>query len=335
MELTVDPGSPVPPSHQIAEAIRYRIAVGELRPGDRLPSLRDAGAALDVHYLTVRKAYQALARDGLLESARGRGTWVADSPGPPSFDPTLRRFLSRVLREARDEHALGPRELADLLGGVAAEGRNHVVPNEPHLVPGDSEELDEASSGGRASDSGDPADDGVLHVVECSELQARDYADQLKARVPRPVRPWRLDGGEPPPGLIVGTYFHFNDIRERWPHRAADLVFVTVSLDPELAHRIDGAERSPDGPIRVRLCEVDASRMHSVLPELVQLLPEDRYRVEQLPVRRPADALASDDPAPVLFAPRLWSRLPDEERRDSRAHLLRYVIDPSSLESLQ
>lgn len=324
----MDPGSPVPPSHQIAEAIRYRIAVGELRPGDRLPSLREAGAALDVHYLTVRKAYQALARDGLLESARGKGTWVAVSPHPTSFDPTLRRFLTRVLREARDEHALGPPELADLLARVAAGGRTHVV-------PGDPEESVEESSGGRASDSGDPKEDGAIHLVECNELQARDYADQLNARVVRTVRPWLLNDGEPPPGLIVGTYFHFNDIRERWPHRAPDLVFVTVRLDPGLAHRIAGDEGPPDGQIRVRLCEVDASRMHSVLPDLVQLLPEDRYRVEQLPVRRPADALASDDPAPVLFAPRLWSRLPAEERRDSRAHLLHYVIDPSSVESLR
>src|SRR5262245_48034254 len=42
MRLQLDPQSPVPLYHQLAESLRYRIATGALRPGQPLPPLREA-----------------------------------------------------------------------------------------------------------------------------------------------------------------------------------------------------------------------------------------------------------------------------------------------------
>jgi DNA-binding transcriptional MocR family regulator len=62
---------------QIAEAIRSQILDGELKPGQRLPPIRDLAKDLSVHRLTVFKAYEELSSAKLVESRPGSGTFVA------------------------------------------------------------------------------------------------------------------------------------------------------------------------------------------------------------------------------------------------------------------
>src|SRR3954471_583298 len=62
---------------RIAAEILRRVAAGELRPGDRLPPIRQAAGEWGVNLNTVAKAYAALAERGILESRAGGGTVVA------------------------------------------------------------------------------------------------------------------------------------------------------------------------------------------------------------------------------------------------------------------
>lgn len=59
--------------------VRDRIASGELRPGDSLPSERDMAAMTGLSRVTVRKAMQTLVGSGHLEQRHGSGTFVAGS----------------------------------------------------------------------------------------------------------------------------------------------------------------------------------------------------------------------------------------------------------------
>lgn len=72
----------------IAAAISRLVRGGELRPGDRLPTVRALAADLQVSPATVSSAWQALAAVGLVE-ARGRaGTVVLPEPSawlPPRY----------------------------------------------------------------------------------------------------------------------------------------------------------------------------------------------------------------------------------------------------------
>lgn len=77
MFLRIDPGSGIPLGVQIGSALRLAIVTQRVRPGEQLPSARDLAAELRVNFHTVRKAYQELEADGLLESRRGLGTFVA------------------------------------------------------------------------------------------------------------------------------------------------------------------------------------------------------------------------------------------------------------------
>lgn len=70
------------PAHaQIREAILEQVRSGSLRPGDRLPSEPEIAERFGVSRMTANKAILALVHDGWLVREKGRGTFVASSPG--------------------------------------------------------------------------------------------------------------------------------------------------------------------------------------------------------------------------------------------------------------
>ncbi len=75
--VTIDPTTRVPAYQQIEAQLAERIHSGALGPGDRLPPERNLAADLGVSRMTVRQAFDALARAGLVERGVGRGTFVA------------------------------------------------------------------------------------------------------------------------------------------------------------------------------------------------------------------------------------------------------------------
>jgi molybdate-binding protein/DNA-binding transcriptional regulator YhcF (GntR family) len=66
--------------HQIADAIRKQILLGELKPRDRLPSVREMAVQWSCTPGTIQRAYQELARQGLVTSRAGQGTRVVEKP---------------------------------------------------------------------------------------------------------------------------------------------------------------------------------------------------------------------------------------------------------------
>ena len=86
--LTIEPRSPVPLGEQVQRGIRRAIAEGELGPNDQLPPVRQLAADLGINLNTVARAYRELEREGLVVTARGRGTRVA-----------ARRSAVRISRE--------------------------------------------------------------------------------------------------------------------------------------------------------------------------------------------------------------------------------------------
>ena len=65
---------------RIAADIRRRIAAGEWRPGEALPSRAELAAELGVHSQTVRLAYVLLRRTGVLEGEERKAVYVAHPP---------------------------------------------------------------------------------------------------------------------------------------------------------------------------------------------------------------------------------------------------------------
>lgn len=72
----------LPPYARVVADIRARIAAGELRPGDRVPSTREIIREWGVAMATASKALAALRQEGLVEAVRGVGTVVRGTPDP-------------------------------------------------------------------------------------------------------------------------------------------------------------------------------------------------------------------------------------------------------------
>ena len=85
---------------QIEEGMRRMIAVGSLRPGDGVPSVRDLATTLRVNPNTVARAYQRLTDHGVFVVKRGEGTFVADAP-----TPLKKSERNETLREAAGRYA--------------------------------------------------------------------------------------------------------------------------------------------------------------------------------------------------------------------------------------
>src|SRR6185295_11412601 len=84
---------------RIAAEILRKVAAGELRPGDRLPPIRQAAGEWQVNLNTVARAYAALAERGILETRAGGGTVVARSrptDGPDGLDPVSQARAERL-----------------------------------------------------------------------------------------------------------------------------------------------------------------------------------------------------------------------------------------------
>ena len=95
--IQLDPQSPVALYLQISEQIRRLVALGALRPGDRLPTVRELAARTRVNRNTAARAIQQLESEGLVRTRVGQGTFVAD--GAPRVG---RERLGRVVDAAID-----------------------------------------------------------------------------------------------------------------------------------------------------------------------------------------------------------------------------------------
>lgn len=100
-KINFDPKFPI--YLQVMEAIRKDILAGRLKPGDKVPSVRELASQLGVNPNTIQKALSELEREGLLESARTSGRFVKEN--------------SEATRQALESayHQLSERYVQDML----------------------------------------------------------------------------------------------------------------------------------------------------------------------------------------------------------------------------
>jgi GntR family transcriptional regulator len=129
MFLRIEKGSAVPISRQIADQIATQCVSGGLRPGERLPSVRELARELAVNQNTVLRVYERLCGEGLLEMRHGQGTFVAANALRGRHALHRARLVDELRQIARQAAGLGlsPDELHTLLA-EAAEGIEDTLP---------------------------------------------------------------------------------------------------------------------------------------------------------------------------------------------------------------
>ncbi len=97
-DLAVDFRSGQPIYLQIVEQIRQKVANGELKPGDQLPTVRQLAAELRVNFNTVARAYRLLDEAGLISTQHGRGTYIWEQPSPETVHTIRKQGLESLTR---------------------------------------------------------------------------------------------------------------------------------------------------------------------------------------------------------------------------------------------
>lgn len=88
----------MPIYRQIIDQVKYQVATGVLKEGDKVESVRQLACKLAVNQNTILKVYNELCRDNILKIVRGDGTFV--SSGKQSISVGDRKKgLSDILRQ--------------------------------------------------------------------------------------------------------------------------------------------------------------------------------------------------------------------------------------------
>jgi GntR family transcriptional regulator len=103
MDIRIDKTSRVPIYDQIKEQIKGLIHAGQIKTGDQLPTIRELSVELSVNFNTVALAYRDLANESVIITERGKGTFVASTPGEEEMvkirHEKLRNLIATLIQE--------------------------------------------------------------------------------------------------------------------------------------------------------------------------------------------------------------------------------------------
>jgi GntR family transcriptional regulator len=123
MKYRVDIHSNIPPSRQLVEHVLDALAMGEIPPGERLPSVRGMASQALVNPNTVVKAYRELEEIGVVKGKNGSGVFVTESGPKTAKKRRGRDTLQAFRKSAREalEAGHGPGDLLSELGSILEE----------------------------------------------------------------------------------------------------------------------------------------------------------------------------------------------------------------------
>jgi GntR family transcriptional regulator len=105
MQIKIDFRSSAPIYVQIIEQIRQKVASGELKQGDQLPTVRQLATELRVNFNTVARAYRMLDEAGLISTQHGRGTYIWEQPSEETIQRLRQQGLEGLTRRYLAEAA--------------------------------------------------------------------------------------------------------------------------------------------------------------------------------------------------------------------------------------
>ena len=99
--IRVENGMP-PVYQQLVDQICYHVASGNLKAGEKLPTVRDLASALGINFNTVARAYHELSRSGLMVGRKGGGSSVSEKPSisGEAKKEKVRELFQRFVAEA-------------------------------------------------------------------------------------------------------------------------------------------------------------------------------------------------------------------------------------------
>ena len=123
-EFQVNAAHPMPIYAQLEQTIRFAIATGKLRVGERLPTVRQLAVDLRVNANTVAKVYAELERAGVVETKRGVGTFVSEHHTKAVSHGDHQKRLKDLTDRFIEEAAAHGFSIDDLIDQLQSERKN-------------------------------------------------------------------------------------------------------------------------------------------------------------------------------------------------------------------
>ncbi|AEB25140.1 GntR family transcriptional regulator [Bacillus amyloliquefaciens] len=128
--IQIDPRSSTPIYEQIIQQLKELCLKGIMKPGDKLPSVRELETIIIANPNTVSKAYKELERDGVIETLRGRGTYISENAKKTLVEGKMTMIKEQLKQLIIDAHYAGVEleKLQEWIKEISADvkgGRDH------------------------------------------------------------------------------------------------------------------------------------------------------------------------------------------------------------------
>jgi GntR family transcriptional regulator len=91
---------------QIMTLIKAKVAIGEWPSGFKLPSIRELAVSLNVSVITVKRAYQELEMESVINTQQGKGSFVSEGS----------QVSNQIKEQEMEQHLLAALSIAQTLG---------------------------------------------------------------------------------------------------------------------------------------------------------------------------------------------------------------------------
>lgn len=227
-QFFIDKANKVPIYLQLKDQIKYFVATGALSASEQLPPVRALAEKLSINFLTVRKAYQELQSEGLVDIRHGEGTFLALSHD--------KRPNSTVLADSSADDIENKMRMA--IDDVIAryEGMGVAVGKAATCVEGVLETLRQRSSR------------PTVVFTECNQFQITEISSLLEAQLGIEVLAIMVDKlAESVPALIekgrrmhvITTGFHVTEVRDAVGDLPAEVSVLITNLNPDTRRKLE------------------------------------------------------------------------------------------------
>lgn len=108
--IIIDSRSSTPIYEQIIIGIKELILKNVIRSGDKLPSVRELSTILTINPNTVSKAYMELEKQNIVESIKGKGTFITSDYRKPVSEEKISKLILDFKRLILEANYLGLEE---------------------------------------------------------------------------------------------------------------------------------------------------------------------------------------------------------------------------------
>lgn len=270
------------PAHvQLEEQVKVALALGKLRPGDVLPSIRHVEDELGVGRMLVRKAYQRLQDAGLLRIIHGRGAVVTGQARTNGrVIDKAEAMILRLVPELRRE-GLDPVTFSRILHQRLLEEDARA----PRLL-----------------------------CVDSSEVLARELGQQIQESLGVHVRSsgiarlQRTRKSVTPEIQVLVDYYYLADVRRILAGRTQGIYPISLDYDPAFVERVTSLPLGSDVLLLFYASSLKETGTLLAIDALLDRVKDRKFRIDTKALEKagPLEKLARSKHEAVIVSNRVW-----------------------------